>query len=174
MSLHVAKVGEVFAVPIDPERWGVAQVVAKVRETVFVAIYSHVIAALQDGLDSPLDSNSLVFLSQAFEGKIATGDWPLIGHAAVPTGLPFPAYREGMSSGARIVDYAGNRSRPANADEAERVPTRTIVNAVVLESALKAQYGLKPWNPVYDGLRPVPGDLTSASLLGADRSGLPD
>jgi hypothetical protein len=64
-----------------------------------------------------------------------------------------------------VVDYAGERRRRATDDEAESLPFRTIVAPIRLEKALRALHDLEPWDDVYDELRPVDDDQTSAARL---------
>lgn len=53
----------------------------------------------------------------------------------------------------------------ATEDEIDRLSYRKVVAAVRLENALKAHFGLKDWDPIFDEMRIVPPDRQSRNLF---------
>jgi hypothetical protein len=167
---YVARRGDVFAIPIDSQHWGIAQAVEARMNLLYVAVYDLIVPSLDDASDlKTLDGIPVTFLAQVLDGKIYVGDWLKVGELEVPNGIPFPAYQldVGFPPEVNVVDYLGERMRPATADEAERLPYREVANAVRLENALKALHGAAPWNDAYDRLYPVKAELTSDAMFGS-------
>jgi hypothetical protein len=153
------RVGDVFSIPLDDERVGYGQIVHRWGKS-----GGHFYFAVFDGAhprdeDVELDavlSEPLAFLALSMDPLLVNGHWRVVGNRDVdPEGFPWPDYREGVSPGVfEIVDYTGQRRRRATEREAEKVPFRTVVAPILVEDALKARYGLVPWDHGYDKLRP--------------------
>lgn len=160
------RTGDVFTVPIDDATFGIGQVVATYdKGGYFLAIFDTVVQRpVQVDLEAAT-TEAVLFLTLSLDAKIAAGHWEVIGHAPVSPKIPLPAYKEAVGRPDRIdiVDYTGNIRRPANSDEAEKLPNRSIVAPVRLEKALKAKHGLEPWNDAYDRL--IPNEETTTARM---------
>jgi hypothetical protein len=166
MSHVGARVGDVFSVRIDEERFGLGQVVAVYgNNAYFFALFEPTFAQGQR-LDLEREVRAPVaLLALSLDAKIAVGDWRVLGNAPVPDDMPLPAFKEMVGTPDRVdvVDYSGGRRRPARDDEAERLPNRKIVAPVRLEKALRAKHGLEPWIDAYAELEP--STITSTARL---------
>ena len=113
-------------------------------------------------------SGSVKILALSMDALLFHGHWQVVGHRDVVRGLPWPAYKEGVSPPGtyEIVDHAGRLRRRATGAEVERLPFRSVVAPIRLEKAIQALHGLSEWNAAYDELRPVSRDLTSDHLFG--------
>lgn len=161
------KAGDVFSVPIDDTRVGVGQIVATYgKDAYYFAIFDIVApdAASIDVEQAPLDR--VLFLALSLDAKLAAGHWSVVGHRPVREGIPLPAFKEAVGAPDRIdvVDYSGERRRPAQAAEAELLPNRKVVAPVRLEKALRAKHGLEPWTEAYSDLAPNES-MTTARLF---------
>lgn len=157
MSLVRLRVGDVFSVPLDDRRFGLAQVVATYgKDAYFFALFEPAFARdeqldLEQALRAPV-----ALLALSLDAKIAAGDWVVLGNQPVAEGMPLPAFKEMVGGPDRVdvVDFSGERRRRARGEEAEWLPNRKIVAPVRLEKALKAKHGLEPWNEAYAALEP--------------------
>jgi hypothetical protein len=159
-------VGDVFTVPLDEGRVGVGQAVAKYEweHYYYFAIFES--AYPRSALPNPREivANEVAFLALSMDTK---PDWQVIGNEPVPVDMPLPACKEVVGTPDRIdvVDYSGQDRRRATPEEVELLPYREIVSPAVLEGALRARFGLEPWNPGYDELQPNEA-TTTARLFG--------
>ncbi len=167
------KLGDVFTVPLDAERLGFGQVVARFRkDNYYFAIFDKAYPreALVDLHDVVKDRLALLALS--LDAKIYGGDWKIVGNVPVPANLPLPAYKEttveagGPPYRARVdvVDYSGTRRRPAVGAEADLLPNRSTRAPIGIEKAFRALHGLEEWHESFEKLRPVE-DTTTARLF---------
>jgi hypothetical protein len=157
------KVGDLFAIPIDVGLWGIGQVVESFMNSYYLAIYEGVETDIDDGVDlEAAIRRPLVFLALALDAKIYVGDWPIVGHTAVPKGIPFPAFKVSMGApeNVQVIDYLDRRRRKATPAESALLPDMSFVAPVRIEKALKAKYGLLPWNAAYAALEPSPATTT--------------
>ena len=164
-------VGEVFSIPVDNERVGYGQIVAPYRESggyFYFAVFDGVYPRDQEPDLAAVVAEPLVFLALSMDSLLVHGHWQVVGRQEVDASkIPWPAYKEGVTPPGTfdIVDYTGQRRRRANDDEAESLPFRTVVAPIRVEKALRALHGTEPWDDVYDALRPVGDEETSAALL---------
>jgi hypothetical protein len=158
------RVGDVFSVPLDERRFGLGQVVALYGEDAyFFALFEPAFARSEPlDLEQALQS-SVAFLGLSLDARIAAGQWTILGHHPVPNDVPLPAFKEMVGGPERVdvVDFSGNRRRPASREEAAWLPNRKIVAPVRLERALKAKHGLEPWKEEYGSLEPSPVGTTA-------------
>lgn len=157
MSRLKLKTGDVFAVPIDEARVGVGQIVATYGKDAYYFAIFDVTASDLGSIDlEQAPQQRVVFLALSLDAKLAAGHWSIVGHRPVREGMPLPAFKETVGSPDRIdvVDYSGERRRPAQAAEAELLSNRKVVAPVRLEKALRAKHGLEPWTEAYSDLAP--------------------
>lgn len=177
MSQHPRlDVGDVFAVPLDDELVGYGQIVRR-----WGSSGGHFYFALFEGCyrrdESPdlrlVLSQPVAILALSMDPLLVHERWRVVGRESIDRdSLPWPAYKLGvMPPGTfEVVDYTGERRRPATDKEVKALPFRTVVAPIRLERALQALCGYGEWKDAYEALRPVPKCMTSASLIGLDRS----
>lgn len=160
------KVGDVFTVPVDEERVGIGQVVAKYQSGEYFAIHGPAVSRQDLDIDRALAS-PIVLLALSFDAKIHAGDWQILGNRPVDPAVPLPAYQVmiGSPDAVFVEDYSGQRRRPIEGDEANVLPHREFVAPALLELAFQAIHGARPWEEMYEGLAPRP-DATTAGLFG--------
>lgn len=149
--------GDVFSVPLGDGRCGVGQVVGRYGKDAYFFAMFDVASRCTDPLDIDAAMRSRVlFLALSFDAKLAVGHWTVVDNRPVSCGNLLPAYKEAVGTAHEIdvVDYSGERRRKATSAEAEILPNRKIVAPVRLEKALKAKFGLEPWDEIYSDLAP--------------------
>ena len=166
------EVGDVFSIPIDDERLAYGQLVASWRSSgghFYVAVFERIYRRDEEPSLDAVVREPLALLALSMDALLVHGHWQVVGRQDVdPTRIPWPAYKEGIMPPGTfdVVDHTGERRRRATDDEAETLPFRSVVAPIRLEKAIRALHGMEPWDDVYERLRPVAEDQTSAALLG--------
>src|SRR3989442_10977435 len=110
-------VGDVFSLPIDEDRVGLGQIVATYgKDAYYFAVFDAVSAPDSIDVDVVLD-HRVIFLMLSLDAKLAAGHWRVVGNRPVRPDMPLPAFKEAVGGPERIdvVDYSGERRRPAQA-----------------------------------------------------------
>jgi hypothetical protein len=145
-------VGGVVQIPIDENRVGFGQVVAKRLSTYLVIVFKtayarSVLPELQEiVLDSP------AFVAETLDAKIWNGDWPIAGNIEPDvTRVPFPVYKVtvGNIRNWQVESYDGKRHREAKPWELDALQFRTVVGPIRLQRALQALHGAGQWNDAF-------------------------
>ena len=145
------RVGDVFLIPIESERYGIGQVAGDWKGELYVVIYDKVVLANASADD--IDGAALQFAALSLDAKLHHGDWPIIGNRQDNIdALPQPWFK--LDYGGQTYVEARDRSvfRPATAVEERGLRLRKVVAPVRLEKALKARHGVGDWQPQYDEL----------------------
>jgi len=169
VSRFKLNVGDVFSVPIDDSRVGVGQVVATYgRSAEYFAIFDAVAPdPASIDIDRAIEAR-VMFLALSNDAKLHAGHWTVVGNRPVAEDMPLPAWREVFTTEGRVdvVDYSGQRRRPAQESETEILPDRELFAPALLEDALRAKHGLEPWLDYYSDM--APNEMTTtARLFGA-------
>jgi hypothetical protein len=124
---------------------------------------SHPVTATANPAEVVEDDVALIALTT--DALLHHGHWTVIGKAKVAEdSLPWPAYKEATAPGVfDVVDYTGERRRPATSKEIRELPFRKIVAPFNLERALQAMHGKGEWKR--DDLLPPPPHRTTRELL---------
>jgi hypothetical protein len=155
--------GDVFRVLLDVDQVAFGQVVGKYgKDAYYFAFFERIYSLADQPALSDVVKDRIVLLALSLDARIATGYWETVGHESLPAELPLPAYKEAVGSPDRVdvVDYTGERRRPAVGREVELLPNRKIVAPIRVEKALRALHRLEPWNAAYDELRPAEATTT--------------
>lgn len=165
------EVGDVFTIPTRDGRAGVGQVVATYgKDAYFFAIFDGAVPLDEAGDRArEITSNPVRLIALSLDAKIHAGHWTVVARAPVDPSVPLPAYKEAVGVPPRyeIVDYSGERRRPATTAEVDAIPNRKIVAPVRLERALKATLGIEPWLDAFDEMV-VGSGITTAAAFGTD------
>lgn len=158
------RVGDMVAIPVDATRWALAYVLAIYKSS---AYYLEVHEATLDelsgvDLDAALGS-ACVFAALTFDARVHAGDWRVVGHRAVDPELRLAPYLLGRDDRMRVEDFTGKRSRAAGPADVRLLRHRKVVSPILLEQAVQAHFGMRPWAPHYDAYRcPSPAVLALA------------
>lgn len=165
------RVGDIYGIPIAERQLAAAQVVAQYRGGGFyVAVYD---GTFEDADDAKIDALSsfrltpenVILLGLTLDAKVVSGDWPYLGTAAAPEGLPFPAYRVGLDDDCYVEDHTATRTTECG-ERGLLLPFRTVVAPAVVEKAVQAKHGLIPWDDYYEPLRVADVSSREAAFFG--------
>jgi len=168
---HRLRVGDIVAIPLEGDQVAISQVVGSYKkETYYFAVFDQPCRMNDFACVEARLHDEISLLALSMDAKISAGHWPVLAHREVDIGrIPFPAYLEGVSppGSFEVVDYSGERRRPAPSDVHDLVP-RKVVAPVRIEKAVRALHGLEPWSDAYDDLR-VPAETAQTNYWFADR-----
>jgi hypothetical protein len=147
-----AKVGDVFLIPLDPDRYGIGQIAGDWKGELYVVVYDKVVSREVSLAD--VDDAELQFAALTLDAKLHHGDWQVIGNRQDKLrAIPQPWFKVGVAGETQIEARDRSVTRRATNIEEGKLRYRTVVAPVRIERALKALHGLGEWDSRYDDLR---------------------
>lgn len=148
--------GDVFTVPVADGSSYVGQVLTTDSDELFIVIFDFPISdcvSLTDVSDA-LVAEPLV-ASWTHDERFRPDAWSVVGHAPADTQRLLPAFTWGLSAtgGVRVTNFSGSRTRMASAEEAARIPQKTLRSPALIERFLRAHAGVDPWLDVLERVR---------------------
>ncbi len=145
-------VGLVFAVPLAEKAFGFGQLIAWQRPIFYIAGYD--LRSESPCVDEREIGNSRqVLFGNFFDVLIRNGRWPTIMQLETPN-TPFPCFKVKIGEKFYVETWDRQRIREATAEECATLQFRSNNSAIVFENALKAYFGLYPWEPKwFDSLK---------------------
>ncbi|MDT0234778.1 hypothetical protein [Curtobacterium sp. BRB10] len=145
----------------------VGQVLTTDGDELFIVIFDFPIS---DSVDLTDVSDALVaeplVASWTHDERFRPDAWSVIGQAPADTQRLLPAFTWGLpaTGGVRVTNFSGSRTRMASAEEAARIPQKTLRSPALIERFLRANAGVDPWLDVLEKVRyhPTP---SSAELF---------
>jgi hypothetical protein len=151
-------VGDIFQIPIDENRVGFGQIVARKLGPnpdlviVFDFADSPSVEYSPDELKQIVEK-PILLVANTFDVLIKNGSWKKIGNLESQLArVPLPCYKSGSGHFGRVAveSYDGKKRRIASREEIASLDNRNSVGPIRLEKALKAKYGLIPWTSSFD------------------------
>lgn len=162
------KDGDVFKIPLGDGRAAVGQVVSSYLSAYYVVIFDFVASEeeVPSLVTEALQSEPL-FAGLSRDALFRPGRWQVLENRTVDSRKYLPAYKVGWQVPGEymVVDFSGERMRPATELEKEILPNRTTLSAAIFEDAVRAHVGLEPWRDSFDDLR-AEKNVKSADLFG--------
>jgi len=93
-----------------------------------------------------------VFMGNFFDVLIRNGRWPTIKQLTIPN-VPFPSFKIKIENKFYVETWDRQHMREATPEECTILQFRSDHGPIILENALKAYFGLEPWEPVFDTLK---------------------
>jgi hypothetical protein len=147
-------VGDVFQIPVSKDCSGFGQVLANDAGMLLMAIFDQRAGGDRHPSLESIVSADLLFIANSPDAKIWHGHWPIIGNVAPDRArIPLPKYKVGRGGEMYVENYEANKTRVATPEELALLDLRSSWSPEILEDALKAQWGLGPWNDHYNRLR---------------------
>ena len=164
-------VGDVFEIPVDADRVGFGQIVARKLgpNPDLVVVFDHVSSPSTQCTAEKLSNiveKPILYVANTFDVLIKNGTWKVIGNTIpVLDRVPLPCYKVGSGHIGRIAveSYDAKKRRVATKDEIAFLDNRSSIGPIRLEKALKAKFGLLPWSPNFDRL--TLGHVRKASAI---------
>lgn len=152
-KLYRPKTGDVFSIKIDSTKYSFGQVIYADIEGL-VIIYDIIVDKFP--LISEIIRAPVIFMAYTTFVFVETGRWEIIGKDEIPTGILYPDYKaEAYVNGTlKTMVYGYNHILLREADESDknRLRTHKSITPIIIENAIKAKYGLVPWEDYYEDL----------------------
>jgi hypothetical protein len=154
-----AKVGDVFKVPVAEGKFVYGQVVDQAGPQYLVVVFRAATDSVEAAIASGIHLAGIVF-----DAKLRNGDWPIVeNRAPVEVRAPwFVVGHEGLEN-LRLVSFDGKTTRPTNAVDAPKHPSRHISYPMVLQRAVQAEHGIGAWRSELDHFRELARELGGGS-----------
>lgn len=154
MAVANLKVGDVFTIPLGDGRFGLGQAVdVGPHDSVYMVVFDAVVADETEIGDLAEFVATADFRLAAWAGSelVEIGRWKVLGRVPAREDFPRPAFKVaiGGPGNIHVEDWGMTRRRPATAEEAARLPLRSLFSAMSVENALKGLLGLGPWREAY-------------------------
>jgi hypothetical protein len=143
--------GLVFAIPLAEKTFGFGQLIAWQRPIFYMAGYG-MKADSPDVNEQDMRKATPALLGNFFDILIRNGRWHPIRRMETPK-VPFPCFKIKIEDSFRVESWDRQQMREATSEECSALQFRSDHSAIVLENALKAYFGLSPWEPRFDSLR---------------------
>lgn len=144
------KIGDVFAISLNQNRYCYGQVVSEGRISDCMIVYDMV--SMEHPTISEITSKPIIFLIQTVNSRIEDGIWSVIGNGSIPS-MTFPLYKVETEDGYMLVDHKGDViNEDPSASEIEEVPELESWSPVSLEKAVHARFITGEWDPYYNEL----------------------
>lgn len=160
MTKDRSSVGDVFSIPTGDGRVAIGQLTAKTGRLFFISVFDHVIAEgeLQAEADVAIDSalsSPVVLMGLSMHTRIASGHWTYLGERPVAAAHLLPAFKETIGGDGtwHVVDWSGDRRKPASELEVASLPFRKVLAPAWFDLGLKAHLGLTDWREELDALK---------------------
>lgn len=144
-----AKIGDVFAVPIDEKTYGYGQIVAGGKPKCYV-MYN--IRSEEHPDINIITSSRIIFLAHTIDIRIEDGVWEVLGNYPVKQNIVLPEYKVDTPKGIMVTDYEGKLLRIATKEEEERLYTSKSHSPVAIEKSIKTWFGVGDPYPYIDEL----------------------
>lgn len=146
------RIGDVFQIPLDDERTGYGQVVAK-RMSAYLVILFKAADPAEGTLElSSIINGKIAGMAETLDSKLWNGDWPVVGNTPPDwSRICLPNYKVayGGPDNMHVEAYDGKRHRPATRREIEMLRFREVCSAMRVQKAFQAFHGAIPWNDNY-------------------------
>jgi hypothetical protein len=147
------RIGEIFAIPLDDEAFGLGQVFAERAPILYLGVFSGVVKDLGSVRPSEVPEGEMILGGNFFDVLLTRGVWPILGHAPVQRGIPFPCYKVRIAGRDYVESWDGKTRREATPDELTWLEHRTNRSPAILANALRAIHGHGEWADRYNGLK---------------------
>lgn len=144
------KIGEgaTIAIPLGDGRWALSQVY-RPGISFFLLVFDQVIDRLEE---PPVLASRPILGSWTNDAELHRGNWTLLTHLAVATGIFVePEYSVLVEGRPFVESFDGKTFRPSLPGD-ESLPHRKSRSPLLVEDATKAFFGLKDWAPYYDDM----------------------
>lgn len=149
------QIGDVFKIGLSASSLGFGQIIDTYKaKMLLVAIFD-----VQRAADLPVAiegvlASSAIFVCNTLDALLWHGRWQVIGQ--VPPDherFPLPNYKVDIGGRLMVENFGATKARAATPPELDLLDFRTCYAPIGVENALKAHFGLQPWEDRFDALR---------------------
>lgn len=147
-------IGDIVAIPVSSDKYCYAQLVDGDVMLgcflIFDGIYE------EHPILNKIISNSILLLAFTNGQGIVENVWKIIGNTSIPDNVQIPIFKvDYMENGiirTMVTDFKGDFLYIATEDETKKLKNMKSCTPGIVEDAIKAKYGMIPWNDSYNWL----------------------
>lgn len=141
--------GLVFTIPLSETFFGLGQLIVWQKPIYYMVAYD-----LKSESPTIDEAQALrpVLMGNFFDVLIRNGRWHAIGKSPIPKVL-FPCFKIKIGDKFYVESWDQLRKREAAADDLAVLQFRANYGPIILENALKAHFGIIPWERSFDPLK---------------------
>jgi hypothetical protein len=144
-----SKVGDVFLISIEQD-FGIGQIVDVYKQSIYVCVFDERRSIGEYCPDDVSDLTPLLATS-TLDALLFHGIWQTIGNEKRNLNhIAMPVFKVRYNDEVYVESFQGKLLRRATVDEETSLPDRRISAPIILDNALKASYGIGPWEARYD------------------------
>jgi hypothetical protein len=150
MKLNI-EAGLVFAIRLLNEGFGFGQLVVR-QEPIFYMVAYDVQSETPTIGDHTIRQAKPVLMGNFFDVLIRNGRWTPVRHSTPPV-VPYPWFKIIIGDIFYVESWDRKRKREATEEELTQLQPRSDYGPIILENALNAHFGLRPWEPLFEPLK---------------------
>jgi hypothetical protein len=141
--------GLMFSIPLSEKSFGFGQLIVWQMPIFYMVAYD-----LQSESPNIEEGQELrpILLGNFFDVLIRSGRWQPIRRSLVSK-VVFPCFKIKIGDKFYVESWDRQRKREATPDELAILEFRTDYGPIILENALKAHFGIIPWESMFDALK---------------------
>jgi hypothetical protein len=141
--------GLLFSIPLSEGMFGFGQLIVWQEPIFYMIAYD-----LRSESLGIADEQELrpILMGNFFDVLIRNGRWQPIRQLPVPK-VVFPCFKIKIGDRFYVESWDRERKREATPDDLDVLKPRTDYGPIILENALKAHFGLVPWEIMFEPLR---------------------
>lgn len=141
--------GLIFSIPLAENTFGFGQLVAWQEPIYYMVAYD-----LKSGSPTIEGTQELrpILMGNFFDVLIRNGRWQPIRSSSAPK-VVFPCFKIKIGDRFYVESWDRQRKREATQDDLTVLQFRTNYGPIILENALKAHFGIIPWERIFDPLK---------------------
>ncbi|MFI8685751.1 Imm26 family immunity protein [Rossellomorea sp. NPDC077527] len=144
------KVGDIFSIKIDENRFCYGQVHSKGEFCDFIIIFD--LISNEHPPVKTLPNKPVIFLVSTVLTRIEDGLWEVLGNQSIPE-IYFPKYKEETDEGYQLIDYLGSViDEHPRKTELDALKELNSWSPISIENALRAKFIELEWDSYYDDL----------------------
>ena len=150
MKLNI-DTGLVFAIRLLNEAFGFGQLVARQHPIFYMVAYD--VQSGTPAIDNDvIRQSNPVLMGNFFDVLIRNGRWTPVQHSTPPV-VPYPCFKIRIGDIFYVESWDRQRKREATEDEWTLLQPRSDYGPIILEDALNAYFGLRPWEATFEPLK---------------------
>jgi hypothetical protein len=143
--------GLIFSIPLSENAFGFGQLVVR-QEPIFYMVGYDARSESPHFAEEDVRRSKAILVGNFFDILIRNGRWTPLQELPIPK-VPFPCFKIKIGDKFYVESWDRQRKREATPNEIAVLQPRTNYGPIFLENALRAYFGLHPWEPAFDPLK---------------------
>lgn len=143
--------GLLFAIPLGDGTFGFGQILAWQDPIYYMAAFK-IRSLLPEMERDRIEESSVVLLGNFFDVLLKNKRWTPLYQIPIPR-VPFPCYKIKVGETFYVENWDRTEMREASSEDLQALQPRSNYGPIILENALNAYLGIRPWEAQFDPLK---------------------